>query len=92
MDETGTKLFIWLVLFWSSLILLTYIFAQDISIITNAELGSMETTSSAASAFTVLWSIMTYQVTTPVGFFISLVLQIIAVMTVFIAYKLIVGR
>lgn len=92
-DDTTTKIVIFLLIFWSGILLVTGSgFVKNVvSVSTNADINSLGT-GVTLSNFEALWNIMTFQITGTVYTFVAAIMTIIEIMTLVVAYKLIFGR
>lgn len=84
MNDETTKAFVFLLIFWTIVIVLSYTFATWTTQFTTADLSSMTSTSRTEAALDNLWSIMTFSINTRVMLWLSLVLDSMAVLTLYV--------
>lgn len=90
-DDTTTKLAMFLIMFWAIMIIGSYFLSPVLANPTNADLDSLNNNGSI-TAFTSLWNLMSFRISGSNYFFVGIILDVIAILTILTAYKLIIGR
>lgn len=80
MNETFAKILVIVVCFWLGLIFLTNVFAERLGgyLLDDKAVSNLK----AGNSISILWEVMTFQVSGEVPFFVSVVLDLIAVLSV----------